>query len=158
MVIMSSRALVDATIFRVADLIRSVDVLTSRDDIRADRLAYYGFSWGGRLGPLALAVDPRFVTGVLLDGGISRFQVRPEVATHNYAVRVDVPVLMVNGLHDHIFPLESSQKALFELLGTAPEHKRHVTYPGGHVVLALYRNHAIGEILDWLDTYLGPVN
>jgi dienelactone hydrolase len=142
----------------MADLTRSVDVLATRDDIRTDRLAYYGFSWGGRLGPLALAVEPRFAAGVFLDGGLSRYPMRPEVESHHYAARVDVPVLMVNGVHDHIFPLGSSQIPMFDLLGTAPEHKKHVTFPSGHVVLAMYRNQAIGEILDWLDTYLGPVN
>ena len=76
----------------------------------------------------------------------------------HYAARVEIPVLMVNGMYDSTFPVESSQKTLFEFLGTPPEHKKHVLFPAGHVVFSLYRNQAIGEILDWLDTYLGPVN
>lgn len=38
---------------------RTVDYLESRDDIQSDRLAYFGVSWGGRLGAIIPAVEPR---------------------------------------------------------------------------------------------------
>lgn len=62
--------------------------------------------------------------------------------------------LMLNGSLDHYFPLETSQKPMFRLLGTPPQHKRHVVEDGGHFVP---RARLITEVLDWLDRYLGPV-
>jgi hypothetical protein len=57
-------------------------------------------------------------------------------------------VLMVNGRHDFIFPLETSQKPLFQALGTREPDKRHILYDGGHRNLVT-RPDLIGEILDW---------
>ena len=153
-----SRAYVDYVTYWMSDLTRSVEYLTTRNDIRTDELGYYGFSWGAQLGPIALALDERLGAAVLLAGGIGPGQPRPEVRPYHYAPRVRTPVLMVNGAHDAFFPLESSQKTLFELLGTAPEHKEHVVYPGGHSVFTSHRNQAIGDILDWFDRYLGPTS
>jgi len=62
---------------------------------------------------------------------------------------------MVNGRYDTAFPLESSQRALFEFLGTPAKDKKHVIYEGGHG--AFPRPAAVRECLDWLDKYLGPV-
>ncbi|MSU25322.1 MAG: hypothetical protein EXS32_16070 [Opitutus sp.] len=61
---------------------------------------------------------------------------------------------MLNGRYDAVFPLESSQLPLFRLLGTPPEHKRHVLFDTGH---SLSSNQTSKEIFDWLDKYLGPV-
>lgn len=65
---------------------------------------------------------------------------------------------MLNGEYDVEYSLAGSQRPLLRLLATPPEHEKHVTYPYGQVVFARDRNQAIGEILDWLDTYLGPVS
>ena len=51
-----------------------------------------------------------------------------------------------------MYPLESSARPLFQLLGT-PE-KRHVVAPGGHNVPG---DQLIRETLDWYDRWLGPV-
>jgi hypothetical protein len=61
---------------------------------------------------------------------------------------------MPNGRFDHYFPVETSQKPFFNMLGTPPERKRQVLSDGGHFVP---RNQLIAESLDWLDRYLGPV-
>jgi hypothetical protein len=61
---------------------------------------------------------------------------------------------MINGRYDFFFPLETSQRPLYELLGTPAEHKRWVVYDGGHSVP---RTQLIEESLAWLDRYLGPV-
>lgn len=34
---------------------------------------------------------------------------------------------------DYFFPVETSQNPMFDLLGTAPEHKRHVIEEGAHL-------------------------
>jgi len=77
----------------------------------------------------------------------------PEYDLLNFAPRIKVPTLMVNGRDDFAFPLETSQRPLFRLLGT--EQKHHAIFEGGHIPLLLHP--MIKEILDWLDRHLGPV-
>jgi hypothetical protein len=60
---------------------------------------------------------------------------------------------MLNGELDFFFPVETSQKPMFELLGTPPEHKQYRVYPGGH---SAPRVEVIKEALAWFDRYLGP--
>ena len=77
----------------------------------------------------------------------------PEVDPFHYVPRLTAPVLMLNGEHDYNFPLETSQEPMFAMLGTSPEDKKHVVYPGSHFIP---RPDRIRETLDWLDRYLGP--
>jgi dienelactone hydrolase len=136
------------------DLRRSIDYLVTRADIDSSRFAYYGYSWGGRLGPLMLVTEPRLKTGILYVAGIDARRPMPEVDEISYAPRVRVPVLMINGKLDQVFPLETSAKPFFQLLGTPPAHKHLSIAEGGHFVP---RPQLIRETLDWLDRYLGPV-
>jgi len=64
--------------------------------------------------------------------------------------------MMINGRYDQTFPLDSRQKALFELLGADPEQKRHVLFDSGHVGYPVSQERR--EIVAWLDTTLGPVH
>ncbi len=137
------------------DLRRSVDYLETRGDIDAGRLAYYGYSWGGRLAPIMLALEPRFDAAVLYVAGVDIDPSHPEVDPINFLPRATTPLLMLSGRLDVVFPLETSARPMFELFGTPPEHKRHVISDGGHFVP---RTQLISETLDWLDRYLGPVN
>ena len=73
----------------------------------------------------------------------------------NYVSRVKIPLLMLSGRHDYVFPYDTSQRPLFELFGTPPSEKRHVVFDAGHDPLP--RSQVIREILAWLDKYLGPV-
>lgn len=66
-----------------------------------------------------------------------------------------MPVLMLNGRHDLVFPHETHQKAFLERLGTPPEDKRHVVWDVGHFGFPI--GEFIREQLDWMDRYLGPV-
>jgi serine/threonine protein kinase len=90
---------------------------------------------------------------VLAVAGLSFQRALPEVDQINFVTRVTAPVLMLNGRCDHIFPLKTAQIPMFQLLGTPPEHKRHVVADSGHTVP---RNQLIRESLDWFDRYLGP--
>jgi dienelactone hydrolase len=144
----------DLVISWAQDLSRSIDYLETRDDIRTEDLGYYGVSWGGRMGPLMLAVEPRIKAAVLNVAGLKFQRALPEADPFNFAPHVTVPVLMLNGRYDQFFPLETSQLPLFRLLGTPPEQKRHVVYEAGHLVP---RTLTIRETLDWFDRYLGPV-
>lgn len=44
------------------------------------------------------------------------------------------------------------QSALYRLLGTPADKKRHVVYDAGHAVLP--RREVVRETLDWFDRYL----
>jgi len=62
-----------------------------------------------------------------------------------------------NGKEDFIFPLETSQKPMYEYLGTSKAHKKHTIYPGGHGLLGLFTTQIKEDVLTWLDHYLGPI-
>jgi hypothetical protein len=62
---------------------------------------------------------------------------------------------MVNGQYDFELPVETSQRPLFDLLGTAPGQKYHAILEGGH--LPWRRQDLVDQVLAWLDRYLGPV-
>lgn len=80
----------------------------------------------------------------------------PEADAINYVSRVKIPVLMLGGRHDYIFPLETAQKPMFDRLGTPADQKRHVVFDSGHNNFP--RSETIREVLGWLDRYLGPIN
>jgi dienelactone hydrolase/predicted Ser/Thr protein kinase len=136
------------------DLGRSVDYLESRTDIDSENLAYYGYSWGARLGGLMVAVEGRFKTAILGLGGFRFQKQKPEVDPFNFVSRVRIPVLMLNGLYDSFFLHDIAQVPMFKLLGTPEEQKRHIVFDSGHIVP---RYQIIKNSLEWLDKYLGPV-
>jgi eukaryotic-like serine/threonine-protein kinase len=144
----------DQTIQQARDLRCGIDYLETRRDIDRDRLAFYGFSFGARLGPIFTALEPRFKASVLMAGGFPSPHQPPEVDEVHFAPRAKVPVLMLNGRYDFLFPLEASQNPMFRLLGAPEKDKRHVLLDSGHFPYPMHA--AIKEILDWLDRYLGP--
>jgi dienelactone hydrolase len=133
---------------------RGVDYLESRIDVDRGRIAFIGVSWGAAMAPIYLAVEPRFKAAILVLGGLSLQYSLPEVDAFNFAPRVRVPVLLLNGRLDYFYPVETSQLPLFELLRSPDGQKRRVVYDTGHNVP---RPDLIRESLDWLDTYLGKV-
>lgn len=134
---------------------RTIDYLETRKDIEADKLAYLGISWGGFMGGIIPAVEKRIKVVVLNVGGMEMGQSLPEVDQLNYLPRITQPVLMLNGKYDMYFPIETSQKPMFNLLGTPKNDKRMVVYESGHLVPP---TEFIRETLAWLDTYLGRVH
>jgi cephalosporin-C deacetylase-like acetyl esterase len=136
------------------DLGRSIDYLETRSDIDSHRLAYFGLSLGGVWGPVLTAVEPRFKVSVLVGGGLPFEKLPPEIEPLNFAPRVKIPTLMLNGQDDFIFPVRSSQVPLFRFLGVSVAQKRHVIFESGHVPPW---QPVVKESLDWLDRYLGPV-
>jgi len=134
---------------------RTLDYLESRPDIDAERIAYYGMSWGGASANLLLAVEDRFKAAILEVGGLRlEPRVRPEVRMLYYTPRITLPVLMLNGEYDLAFPLELNVKPMFAMLGTPAKDKRLVVYPTDHFVPA---DEFLKESLAWLDKYLGSV-
>jgi dienelactone hydrolase len=138
---------------RAQDVRRAIDFLESRPDVDHERLAFYGLSMGADEGTIVGAVENRLRTLVLVAAGVGD-GMPPEVDGLNYAPRVRVPVLMVNGRYDFTAPFETSQQPLFHLLGTPAKDKKHVVFDSGHVPPW---PDVVRETLDWLDRYLGPV-
>lgn len=136
------------------DLGRTLDYLETRSDIDQKKLAYIGFSMGASEGVRLIALEPRLKVGLLLSGRAYEREWPAEVDPFNFAPRVRVPILMANGRHDFVVPLESSQIPLFQALGTPEKDKRHFIVDAAHGVL---NQEIIRESLNWLDRYLGPV-
>jgi dienelactone hydrolase len=132
------------------DLRRGIDYLETRPDISTTRLAFYGVSWGGAMGALMPAIEPRIKSNLLYVAGLNFEPARPEVDPINFLPRVTIPTLMLNGRYDFFFPVETSQVPMFRLLGSRADQKRHVVEDGSHFV---DRTRLIQEVLAWLDKY-----
>jgi len=149
-----STAYKDLFIMWVKDVSRCIDYLETRDDIDSDKIAYVGVSLGAANGAIIPAVEKRIKLAVLNVAGLWHANILPEIDQINYLPRIDIPVLMINGRYDHIFPYESSQKPMYELIGTSPENKKYFVYERGHhVPWHIF----LRETFAWLDTYFGPV-
>jgi formylglycine-generating enzyme required for sulfatase activity len=138
------------------ELGRLLDVLTARPDIDRERIGYWGASFGTSSGSPLVALEDRIKVAVLAPGGFTFRRLPPEADAINYVSRITVPTLMIGGRHDYVFPFETSQKPMFERLGTPPDRKRHVIFDSGHSNFP--RSEVIREVIGWLDKYLGPVN
>ena len=138
------------------DISRTLDYLETRDDIDADRIAFYGLSLGGEDGPIFTAIDDRFRASVLFSGHLHAHQMSdpPETIPLHFAPRSTVPVILINGNNDFIAPVKTSLEPMLAFQGAPPEHKKLVLLEGGHIPPL---NDVIREALDWLDRYLGPV-
>ena len=136
------------------DIGRTIDYLETRKDIAADKIAYLGWSWGGFMGGIYPAIEKRIKVVVLNVGGMEMHKALPEADQINFLPRIDQPVLMLNGKHDMFFPIETSQKPMYNFLGTPKEKKKMIIYESGHLVP---RTDFVKETLLWYDQYLGPV-
>jgi len=142
----------------VSELRRSVDFLESRDDIDAERIGFQGNSYGAMWSPMFLALEKRLRAGLVIAGGFTTLFgsdfFPPEIDIFNFAPRVDVPVLMLNGRYDPLFPYETSQLPMYQALGTPEEARRHLTFPAGHSTSSWF-DELIRESVDWLDRHFG---
>jgi cephalosporin-C deacetylase-like acetyl esterase len=136
------------------DLRRSIDYLETRADIDHERLGYLGLSWGGAMGPVMAAVEPRLKTCIFISGGFNLQTALPEADQINFAPRMKQPVLMLNARYDHFYPAETAQVPMVHAIGTPESEKKYIVYESGH---ALPRIEVVKESLAWLDHYLGPV-
>jgi dienelactone hydrolase len=151
---MTSAGLQDWTLQYIKDLRRTLDYLETRSDVDREKLGFYGYSWGARIGSIVGGVEERFRVLILAHGGLPAEPRPPAVDELNFLPRVKVPVVMINGRYDHVFPVELSQKPFFERLGTPPGDKTYLLLAGGH---SSPRNELIQAVLGALDRYLGPV-
>ena len=100
------------------DLQRTVDYLETRPDIARDRIGFLGRSWGAAMGTIMVATEPRFKLAIFHLGGFYFQRARPEAEAINFAPRVHVPSLMLNGRYDFFFPEDTSQRYMFRFSGS----------------------------------------
>jgi eukaryotic-like serine/threonine-protein kinase len=136
------------------DIGRTIDYLETRKDIQADKLGYLGWSWGGFMGGIMPAVEKRIKAVVLNVGGMEMHKALPDADQINFIPRVTQPIVMINGKYDMFFPVETSQKPMFDLLGTPAKDKKIFIFESGHLVP---RTEFVRECLFWYDQYLGKV-
>ena len=136
----------------VKDYRRTIEYVTSREDMDRERICYIGDSWGSFNWLIIGAVEPRVKSAITIVGGLSMTPARPEVDQINYLTRVTQPTLYLVGAFDPIFPLNRSTKPAFDLLGTPDTDKRLVVYETGHMIP---ENDVIAESLDFLDLQFG---
>jgi pimeloyl-ACP methyl ester carboxylesterase len=147
----------ESRVQQVNDLRRTVDYLQTRNDIGAGAVGYYGISWGASDGLLAVAVENRIKAAVLIDGGLWLGPIgRPQFEVRQYLPRIKIPVLMLNGEYDTVYPPEESQKPMFRLLGSDPDRKAYRLFKSSHVATPMTER--IRETVGWFDRHLGPVN
>ncbi len=121
----------DMQVQQAKDFFRAVDYLETRPEIDMTRLGYYSLSMGAYFGPIPVSLEPRIKVAVFASAGL-RYNYPPETQPANFAPRVKVPVLIINGRNDFQSP-PAAPVRLLELLGTPPDKKKLVTLEGGHV-------------------------
>jgi dienelactone hydrolase len=136
------------------DVQTTVDYLETRADIAHDKMAYLGLGWGAAMGPIVTATEPRFGVAIFQNGGFYAQRSLPEADAVNFAPRVRIPTLMLNGQYDRFFPVDRSQRFLFNLLGVRDADKRWVLYPTDQ---GLPRQKMIADTVGWIDRYFGRV-
>ena len=136
---------------------RSFDYLETRPEIDRGKMAFLGFSLGVRPAVRLAAYPPRVKTCIILSGGLYARRYDAETDILNFAPRLRIPTLMVNGRYDFSFPLEEYQKPLFRILGAPETDKKHALLEYAHNVGAL-PNEMRREVLAWLERYLGAVH
>jgi predicted esterase len=147
----------DFVIAQSKDLGRAIDYVETRPDLDADRLAYIGFSWGAKLGPIMVSMEKRLKTAIFFVGGLVMQETQPVVNPFNFLPRVAIPTFMFNGRYDSFFPLETSVLPMYENLGTPGTDKKLTVTDANHFIAAYNANQIVSEALDWLDKYLGTV-
>jgi uncharacterized protein len=155
----------------VKDLQRAVDVLRSRPNVDADRIAYVGVSWGGATGALFVGIERRLKTAVLVvgHGGQVSHATGPVghvlIANIPCAVRAawiramspiepirfvgnaNVPLLLQSGTQDVLIPNADAA----ELHAAAPQPKMILWYEAGHSL----NEFAVVNRHEWLREKIG---
>jgi hypothetical protein len=135
------------------DLGRTLDYLETRPDIAADKFGYIGISFGSSWATPLLALEPRLKTGILVAAGLPPLPPTPAIDPVHFLPRIRIPVLMINGRFDPLFPVDTAQQPMFNLLGTPAENKRLEILDAAHV---MPRSDLLRASSGWLDEYLGP--
>lgn len=129
----------------VQDLGRVFAFLQEDERFHSHDTSYLGVSMGTGMGIYMVPYLEQYLgNAIFLSGGIA------DNSHAAYAPRITIPTILINGDSEYMFPVEKAQVPLYELLGTSPEHKKHVILSGGHVPKKV---DIAREVLLWLDKY-----
>src|SRR5262249_15938870 len=92
---------------------------------------FAALSLGACMAPVLLTAEPRFRAAVLIAGGYQPKPFMLEAEPRRHAPHVKLPVLMIGGLLDEVYPLETSQMPLYRHLGSADKQIKH--FESGHI-------------------------
>ena len=147
----------DLKVQMTKDLRRVIDYLETRPEFDLKKLGWLGTSWGSSDGAIWSTMEERIKAFVYTDGGLYFGQDLPEADPKNFLPRNHRPALMLNGRYDFTFPLESSQRPMFRLLGAPDKDKKLMLFESGHGVFLMRWADFVRESLAWFDQYLGRV-
>jgi len=157
----------------IVDLRRAVDLLSAREDVDPQRIAYHGISYGGMVGGLLAGVEDRLLAYVLIvaDGGLVEHYTGPddadgplrelapadreqwlalmEALESLYFVGHAAPaaLLMQSGREDELVPAPDAER----LHAAASAPKTVMWYDSGHALPA----EAECDAVAWLAGHLG---
>lgn len=156
----------------IADLRRAVDLLRARDDVDAERIAYFGISYGGAMGGLLAAVEDRIAAFVLAvgDGGlVEHFSGRDEgagplatlapgqrrrwlkamtpIEPLRHVARARAPLLFQSGRYDQAVPPADAER--YHRAAREPKDIRW--YDSGHRL----PREAVCDAAVWLAEHIG---
>jgi tRNA A-37 threonylcarbamoyl transferase component Bud32/dienelactone hydrolase len=144
----------DLVLMMIKDLRRTIDYLETREEFDHAKIAMYGISWGAIYCTVVPAIEERIKATIVNGGGFQGLSRRlAERSQFNLTPRIKVPVLMLSGKYDFIFPLETHTKPLFRLFGTPDKDKHLKIYDTGHAIWDT--NEWKRDALDFLDQYFG---
>ena len=143
----------DIILNRVTDLRRGLDYLETRPDLDTTRIAAVAPSAGSLLGVILGALETRYRAFVFIGSGIPAAYRTISAAANpiNFASRIRVPKLVLQGRYDEDTPLRTATGPFFKLLS---EPKLLTLYDGGHVPSVEV---VISTTSDWLEEHLGRV-
>lgn len=144
---------VDFVVTQVTELRRGLDVLETRKDLDATRIAFLAPSAGSWAGLVLAGLESRYrsVTFVGTHVRPSEITTAPAASRINFAPRISAPKMMLQGRYDESAPLATHAEPLFKLLR---EPKRLEVFEGSHMPLAEV---GVPLVMRWLDETMGPV-
>ena len=134
----SRNMLVQSTI----DVRRSIDYLSSRDDIDVDGLSLVGYSMGAMIASFVAALEVRTKTAVLC--AIPTTQQPFMIDPYNFASRSAARTVVLAGRSDWV----SSPADLRRLVDLLPDGSRLQLYEGGHSLPSEFTASAFNWIVD----------
>jgi eukaryotic-like serine/threonine-protein kinase len=142
-----------AVIRMVTDMRRGLDYVTTRPDIDAKKVAFYGPSAGADIGVLVTALDSRYRAVAMTGAGMdpTNESTPPEINPVNFMPRIAAPKLMLHGRYDETNPLQSEAQPLFDLMRG---EKQLLIFEGGHIAPFAWLTPRLAA---FYDEKLGPV-
>jgi len=91
-------------------------------------------------------LEKRFKVAIFAAGDCDTNTVLPDADPMNFAPHVKIPLRLIAGRYDFVFPLDTCHEPLFRAPGTPGQAKSHALSDTGHAPLPVMK-----DTLNWLD-------